>query len=56
MTAEEILEAIYRCRLDGCQNCKYLLHADRCMDELLDDAAGVILRQKAELEKGGGAR
>lgn len=56
MTAEEILAAIYRCKADDCRNCAYLHHADDCMDELLDDAAGVIMRQKAALEEFGGAK
>lgn len=48
--AEQVLAAIYNCDLDHCRQCKYLLHGEGCMDELLDDAAGVIVRLKAALE------
>lgn len=50
LTVEQVLAAIYNCKLDHCRQCKYLLHGEACMDELLDDAAGVIVRLKAALE------
>ena len=50
LTAEQVLAAIYNCKLDHCHQCKYLLHGEACMDELLDDAAGVIVRLNAALE------
>ena len=48
--AEQVLAAIYNCNLYHCRQCKYLLHGEACMDELLDDAASVIVRLKAALE------
>lgn len=50
LTAEQVLAAIYNCKLDHCRQCEYLLHGEACMDELLDDAAGVIVRLNAALE------
>lgn len=50
LTVEQVLAAIYNCKLDHCRQCKYLRHGGACMDELLDDAAGVIERLKAALE------
>ena len=50
LTVEQVLAAIYNCKLDHCRQCKYLLHGEACMDELLDDAAGVIVRLNAALE------
>ena len=48
--AEQVLAAIYNCKLDHCRQCEYLHHGEACMDELLDDAAGVIVRLNAALE------
>lgn len=50
LTAEQVLAAIYNCNLYHCRQCEYLLHGEACMDELLDDAASVIVRLKAALE------
>ena len=50
LTAEQVLAAIYNCKLEHCRQCEYLLHGEACMDELLDDAAGVIVRLNAALE------
>lgn len=50
LTVEQVLAAIYNCKLDHCRQCEYLHHGEACMDELLDDAAGVIVRLKAALE------
>lgn len=50
LTVEQVLAAIYNCKLDHCRQCKYLLHGEACMDELLDDAAGMIVRLKSALE------
>ena len=50
LTAEQVLAAIYNCKLEQCRQCEYLLHGEACMDELLDDAAGVIVRLNAALE------
>ena len=50
LTVKQVLAAIYNCKLDHCRQCKYLLHGEACMDELLDDAAGVIVRLNAALE------
>ena len=50
LTAEQTLAAIYNCKLDNCRKCAYLHHGEQCMDELLDDAAGVIVRLKELLE------
>ena len=47
---EQVLSAIYNCNIDHCRQCKYLLHGEACMDELLYDAASVIVRLKAALE------
>lgn len=54
LTVKQVLAAIYNCKLDHCRQCKYLLHGEACMDELLDDAAGVIVRLNAALEAKGG--
>lgn len=50
LTAEQALAAIYNCKLDHCRGCAYILHGENCMDMLLDDAAGVIVRLKAALD------
>lgn len=50
LTVKQVLAAIYNCKLDHCRQCEYLHHGEACMDELLDDAAGVIVRLKAALE------
>lgn len=50
LTVKQVLAAIYNCKLDHCRQCKYLLHGEACMDELLYDAASVIVRLKAALE------
>lgn len=50
LTVEQVLAAIYSCKFGHCRQCKYLLHGEACMDEMLDDAAGVIVRLNAALE------
>lgn len=50
LTPEEVLAAIYNCKVDNCRQCEYLHHGENCMDELLDAAAGVIVRLRDALE------
>lgn len=50
LAPEEVLAAIYNCKVDNCCQCEYLHHGENCMDELLDDAAGVIVRLRDALE------
>lgn len=46
LTAEQVLDAISNCRMDRCRGCAYLWFGEQCMDELLEDAAKMIVKLK----------
>lgn len=52
MKTDDVLKALKKCRGLGCINCPYFTAGTaKCVDDLMEDAADIINRQKAEIDR-----